>query len=117
MSETSGNQDHCPKDPELAPSQLVVKELCEDILKLWPPGSRLTFEDVAVQADPQAVQERLRSSSVGVLMLQDGDSLSAVPSDGYRPDLDLFVGQAKLVAVRMRNTVLILMVRQSRLTA
>jgi hypothetical protein len=48
------------------------------------------------------VQARLRASSLGDLMLKDGDSLSAPPSNDYHPDLNLYVGQARLVGVGVR---------------
>jgi len=97
MSEASGNQAPKLQDPELTPSQLAVKELCDDILSLRSEPVDLTCEGFATRLDPEEVQQRLRDSSLGDLMLKDGDSLSAMQTDDYQPELGLFVGQAKLL--------------------
>lgn len=103
MSETSGNQGPRPQDPELSASQVAMKSLCDEVLALKPEHLHfVNFEDVISGANPSEVQERLRASSLGDLMLKDGDSLSAIRTSDYYPDLDLFVGGARLVGVGVR---------------
>lgn len=102
MSETSGNLARKPQDPELFPSQTAMKALCDDILALKPADVPWSFKDVFSAQDPLEVEKRIRASSLGDLMLRDGDSLSVAPPNDYWPDLDLIVGRAKLVDVGLR---------------
>lgn len=102
MSEIDRNKMSKPQDPELMPSQSAVKNLCEEVLRLREPNLKITYEDVVSQADPASVLSRLRMSSLGSLMLKDGDSLSADPTDEYWPELDLIVGEARLFEVGVR---------------
>lgn len=102
MSETSGTHEPKPQDPELLACQVEMKKLCDEILALKPERIQLTYWDVAAQADPLEVQQRLRESAFGDLMLQDGDTLSAPTTSEHHPDLNLFVGQAQLWGVTVR---------------
>lgn len=103
MSEINAEQAPKPKDPELTPSQAAIKALCDEILALRPQPPEVTFEDVLGTMDPEQIQDRLRQSSLGDLLLQDGETLSAHHSmDGHYPELNLFIGQAKLIAVTVR---------------
>lgn len=102
MSEIVGNTEPKPQDPDLTASQKAIKSLCDDILALKPADSPLTFEGFATKVSPELVQECLRSSSVGDLMLSDGDTLSAVSTSDHYPELGLFIGQAELVGVEVR---------------
>lgn len=102
MSEKFGAQEPKPQDPELLPCQIAIKDLSEKILAKKPEEVRLTFWDVMSEADPNQVQDRLRASSLGDLMLQDGDTLSIPTPNDYYPDLDLYVGEARLTHVTLR---------------
>lgn len=89
-------------DPPLLPLQLAVKSACDDILKLKHVKSQLSFITIPSTLDPGDIQERLRASGIGDLMLRDGDSLSAVGDGGYHEDLELYVGGSNLIAVEVR---------------
>lgn len=89
-------------DPPLLPSQLAVKSACDEILKLKRVKSQLSFITIPSTLDPGDIQERLRASSIGDLMLGDGDSLSVVGDGGYHRDLELYVGDSNLIAVEVR---------------
>jgi len=102
MSEISGNREPKPQNSELTQSQMAMKDLCDEILALRPEQTNLTYNDIKSSADPEKIQERLRASLLGDLMLKDGDSLSASPTDEHHPDLDLYVGQAELIQAGVR---------------
>jgi len=90
-----------PIDPDLTPAQEALKAFTDEVLALKTPNLATWF-DVIPSVDPEEVQVKLRASMLGELMLQDGDSLSAVPPDDYHRDLGLFVGQATLISVGLR---------------
>lgn len=102
MSETPGIHEPKPHDPEFLACQVEMKKLCDEILALKPERIQLTYWDVAAQVDPVAVQQQLRESAFGDLMLHDGDTLSSPSPSEHHPDLNLFVGQAQLQAVTVR---------------
>ena len=102
MSEVPRIHEPIPQDPELLVCQTEIKTICDEILYLKPEQIRLTFWDVASGADPMQVQQRLRATSLGDLLLKHGETLSGPAAGGYYPDLGLYIGQAELEGVSVR---------------
>lgn len=102
MSELLGQGEPKPQDPELLTCQADMKNLCEEILVLKPEHIQITYWDVLVETDANALQQRMRDSRFGDLLLKDGDTLSYPTPNNYYPDLNLYVGQAAIKAVFLR---------------
>jgi hypothetical protein len=102
MSEVFSDSQPKPEDPELLPCQTALKNFCDDILRLKPEGLIINFWEIGSSIDPEYVQQRLRSSRIGDLLLRDGDSLSWPGEDDYYPDLGLYIGSAALDDVSVR---------------
>lgn len=102
MSKITGRIEPKPQDPELLLCQVQIKTLCDEILAHMPEQYLLTFWDIHAKADGNDIQEKLRASSIGDLLLKDGDTLSAPGNHEYYPDLRLYVGKAALIGVSVR---------------
>ena len=102
MSERLSDGESKPQDPELLACQKAIKDLSEEILAMKPQDVMLTFWDAASAANPNNVQDKLRASSLGDLMLKDGDTLSVPTPNDYYPDLGIYVGSAALTHVTVR---------------
>ncbi len=96
------NPDINVTDPELLLSQAALRELSQEMLALKPEGSPLTYITIDTAATPGAVEDRLRGSRISDLLLKEGDSLSMPNGGDYYPDLDLYIGKAKLAGVMLR---------------
>lgn len=83
-----------PPKAELTPAQQAVKQLADEMLEFKDPGWNVM--PFVVDMDPQEVEQKLRNCSVADILLKDGDSLSAVHTSEYEPELDLFIGKAQL---------------------
>jgi hypothetical protein len=84
----------------LTPGQTELKSLADQMLSENPRGGKAAYQGFRIGADPQQVEQRLRSSSFGGLLLKEGASLAG--SDGeINFDLDLVAGDAELVAVEL----------------
>ena len=102
MSEITERNNPRPQDPELLPCQVEIKTLCDEILALKPEKNPLTFWDIRTKADASTIQEKLRESSIGDILLKDGDTLSVPGNHEHYPDLGLYVGRSALVGVNVR---------------
>jgi len=94
MREISPKGEHDSSEPNLTVQQMHLRNLCREVLAL-KPENKLNLVDVPVSTDPVELQEKLRKSSFGKLLLADGQSLSADPPNAYHFDLGLYVGDAK----------------------
>jgi hypothetical protein len=101
MSEHLPNAELKPKDPELLKSQEFIKSLSESILE-YKKYSALTFADLLTSVTADEVYNKLLASSIGEIMLKDGESLSASKVNDRYPELGLIIGKAELVAVNLR---------------
>lgn len=102
MSEAVAGNEPKPLNQELLPCQLEVRQLCQEILALKPDRYLINYWDIPVEADPDAVEAKMRTLGLDDIMLQDGDTLSYPEPNPYRPDLGLFIGEAKLEGVTVR---------------
>jgi hypothetical protein len=66
------------------------------------PGTRANFIGFDTSLPTSEVEARLMSSGASGLLLKKGDSLSDDKTDRYyRPDLGLYIGQARLIGSRV----------------
>lgn len=113
MNELSSKSDQSdpslPKyeDPPLLPSQIRLKELSDDMLLYGFKRGTVNLADFKFpNTDVQGILRRIRSTSLGDILLLEGDSLSFGDSTGYMADLNLFANDADLleVSIRVRGT-------------
>lgn len=102
MSESLGQHEPKPVDPEYLQCQLDIMSLCDKILALKPDKYRIAFWDFRVDVDPNNIQNALQTGSFSDLMLRDGDSLSSPQSHPHLPELNLFVDDDNLFGISMR---------------
>jgi hypothetical protein len=102
MSNTSGRGEQGLQDPELLLCQVKIKDLCDEILAHKPEQSPLTNWYIRTTADGNVVQDKLRTSSLGDLLLKDGDTLSMPGGHERYPDIGLYVGRVALTKVGVR---------------
>lgn len=99
MIERSGAK---PRDPELLKCQVVFKALSDEILQ-YKDKTPLSFFGFRVNTDPTEILARLRQSTIGDMLLQDGESFSLPQPDDYHPKLGLVAGKAPLHHVSLTH--------------
>lgn len=87
------------KNPELLPSQKLLKSYCDAIRGLRPSGG-LTFNRIGIPVSPRELEQQLCMQPAGKLLLADGESFSITDNE-YYPDINLRAGRDKPVAASL----------------
>jgi hypothetical protein len=101
MSESRSNFTSEFEEPRFRAQVEQIRQLREQILADEVDSPKRDCL-IYVNADPQAVEDRLRHSSFGKIVLPNGASLSQQPPSRQFPELGLFVGDAKPVETALR---------------
>lgn len=96
---------HDKKTEPMSQAEKDAFALADELLKLRESEAdrRWSFLDIAVDASPQDVYDRLTATTIGAALLARPDEQLAIPSDGeYRPKLDITRDSLELSGVGVR---------------
>lgn len=92
-----------PSNPELLGSQLLLKDIADNIMSFKPAGSHLSFNDVVIPVDGAELRSRLKDITAGNLLLEDGDSLLWSPEGPNVTGIGIFpVDNSEMTGITVR---------------